>query len=119
MKLRVILLAVTALCSVLLDASGRLMADSAEEITNSIGMKLVLIPKGTFQMGSTSRESGRGAAARQHSVTISSPYWLGIHEVTQAHYETVNPMVVDRSAIGRPPAPAQSSSHRRSMCTTR
>jgi formylglycine-generating enzyme required for sulfatase activity len=33
-------------------------AQSPKEITNSIGMKLVLIPKGTFTMGSPIEEDG-------------------------------------------------------------
>jgi formylglycine-generating enzyme required for sulfatase activity len=47
-----------------------------KEITNSIGMKLVLIPKGTF--------------TRENSlVTISRDYYLGVYEVTQSQYEKV------------------------------
>jgi formylglycine-generating enzyme required for sulfatase activity len=43
--------------------------------TNSIGMEFVLIPAGTFQMGSS--ETDREAAASekpQHRVTISKPF---------------------------------------------
>ena len=36
----------------------QVLAQSPKEITNSIGMKLVLIPKGTFQMGSPIGEEG-------------------------------------------------------------
>ncbi|MFZ4083788.1 MAG: hypothetical protein ACOYKN_21365, partial [Pirellula sp.] len=34
-------------------------AQAPKEITNSIGMKLLLIPKGTFMMGSPETEKGR------------------------------------------------------------
>jgi formylglycine-generating enzyme required for sulfatase activity len=58
-----------------------------KEITNSIGMKLVLIPKGTFTMGSPASELGRYQNEVQHQVSISRDYYLGATEVTQAQYE--------------------------------
>jgi len=48
------------------------------EITNSIGMKLKLIPPGEFLMGSSKNE-----------VRITDPFYLGMYEVTQAEYEKV------------------------------
>lgn len=60
-----------------------------KEITNSIGMKLVLIPKGTFQMGSPESEEGHRKNEVQHDVVISKDYYLGTFEVTQAQYEKV------------------------------
>ncbi|MFM7926364.1 MAG: formylglycine-generating enzyme family protein, partial [Pirellula sp.] len=60
------------------------------EITNSIGMKLVLIPKGTFKMGSPESEEGSNGDETQHEVTISKDYYLGVYEVTQAQYEKVS-----------------------------
>ena len=44
-----------------------------KEITNSIGMKLVLIPAGTFTMGSPMEEVR--SWEKQHEVTISKPYY--------------------------------------------
>jgi formylglycine-generating enzyme required for sulfatase activity len=59
-------------------------------ITNSIGMKLTLIPAGKFLMGSPNTEPGRHAEeGPQHLVTIPRPFYMGIHEVTQAHYQRV------------------------------
>ena len=60
-----------------------------KEITNSIGMKLVLIPKGTFAMGSPPNEVGARDDERQHEVNISLDYYLGAYEVTQAQYKKV------------------------------
>jgi len=60
-----------------------------ETITNSIGMKLVLIPKGTFVMGSPESEEGRQKDETQHEVTISKDYYLGVTEVTQGQYQKV------------------------------
>jgi formylglycine-generating enzyme required for sulfatase activity len=64
-------------------------AQSPKEITNSIGMKLVLIPKGTFQMGSPIDEEGADDDEAQHQVTITKEYYLGVTEVTQGQYEKV------------------------------
>ena len=64
-------------------------AQSPKEIINSIGMKLVLIPKGTFMMGSPESEQDRDDDEKQHKVTISKDYYLGVYEVTQAQYEKV------------------------------
>ncbi len=64
-------------------------AQASKELTNSIGMKLVLIPKGTFQMGSPPSEQGSGDDERQHEVTLTQDYYLGAFEVTQAQYRKV------------------------------
>jgi formylglycine-generating enzyme required for sulfatase activity len=65
----------------------QVLAQSPKEITNSIGMKLVLIPKGTFMMGSPVEV--RIADATEHEVTISKDYYLGVTEVTQGQYKQV------------------------------
>ena len=72
-------------------------------ITNSIEMKLVLIPKGTFMMGSPESEEGRNQDETQHEVTISKDYYLGVYEVTQGQYEKVigkNPSRLQRDIVG-------------------
>jgi formylglycine-generating enzyme required for sulfatase activity len=58
-------------------------------LTNSIDMKLVLIPKGKFMMDSPPDEKGSPEDARRHEVTISRDYHLGMHEVTQAQYKQI------------------------------
>ncbi len=60
-----------------------------KSITNSIGMKLVLIHAGSFTMGSPEEEIGRKSDETQHEVTISKSYYLGVYEVTQEQYEKV------------------------------
>ncbi|MDE0866082.1 MAG: formylglycine-generating enzyme family protein [Rubripirellula sp.] len=50
------------------------------ESTNLIGMKFKLIPAGKFTMGE---------ANNAHEVTLTEPFKMGIHEVTQAQYEQV------------------------------
>ena len=59
------------------------------QITNSLGMKLNLIPPGEFTMGSPESEENRGADETQHQVMITKPFYLSVHEVTQAQYERV------------------------------
>ena len=80
-----------------------LLAQSPKEIANSIGMKLVLIPKGTFMMGSPESEEGRQENESQHEVTISNDYYLGAYEVTQTQYQTVtgnNPSCYQGALVG-------------------
>jgi formylglycine-generating enzyme required for sulfatase activity len=58
-------------------------------------LKLVLIPPGTFRMGSPRDEPGRNRAEQRfdaeelHWVTLTHPFYLGKFEVTQAQYEAV------------------------------
>jgi len=59
------------------------------EITNSIGMKLKLIPPGEFLMGSPKSEKGRYGNEDRHRVRITKPFYLGVYEATQAEYEKV------------------------------
>ena len=73
------------------------------KIFNSIGMELVLIPKGKFTMGSPASEEGRYENETQHEVTISKDYYLGVYEVTQAQYEKVigkNPSHFQGAIVG-------------------
>ncbi|WP_089939315.1 SUMF1/EgtB/PvdO family nonheme iron enzyme, partial [Candidatus Entotheonella palauensis] len=57
-----------------------------EPDTNSIGMEFVLIPEGTFRMGSN---DGANNEKPVHQVTISQPFYLGKYAVTQAQWEAV------------------------------
>lgn len=54
--------------------------------TNTIGMKLKLIPAGNFLMGWMESVDGD---APQHPVTINKPFYMGIHEVTQSQWQAV------------------------------
>ena len=82
-----------------------LMAQTPKEITNSIGMKLKLIPAGTFTMGSPIEEVGADDDEEEHQVTISKSYYLGAFEVTQGQYEEVmgvNPSHFQKRVIKKP-----------------
>ena len=61
-----------------------------EVITNSIGLELIEIPAGTFQMGSSESDSdARGDEKPRHEVRITKAFHMGVYEVTQAQYEQV------------------------------
>jgi formylglycine-generating enzyme required for sulfatase activity len=71
--------------------------------TNSIGMKFVRIEPGEFDMGSTKDQIDQlmrlltmsphpewwTGEQPQHSVKITRPFLLGVHEVTQGQYQAV------------------------------
>lgn len=59
---------------------------AAPTYSNSIGMEFLRIPAGTFMMGGDSGDSVPG-----HKVTITKPFYLGKHEVTQAQWKALNP----------------------------
>jgi formylglycine-generating enzyme required for sulfatase activity len=76
----------------------------AKEVTNSIGMKLVLIPAGKFQMGSPKEEKDRSDDEEQHEVEITRPFYMGVYPVTQQEYEKVmgkNPSGFCRTGGGK------------------
>lgn len=78
------------------------------EYTNSIGMKFRLIPPGEFLMGSTEEEVNLAidaipkdhkspqslttqfrSEAPQHHVILTKPFYYGVTETTQSHFERV------------------------------
>jgi formylglycine-generating enzyme required for sulfatase activity len=71
---------------VVAEALAREDAALKRAITNSIGMKLVLIPHGTFVMGSPKTEEGRNYDEDQHEVTITRPFYMGVCEVTRGQF---------------------------------
>ncbi len=93
--------------------------------TNSIGMKLVLIPPGEFEMGSTQEEIDYLLKAAkelgltqtfidlylsegpQHRVKITQPFYLGMFEITQANYQQVMGTNPSRFKTGDPDLPVE------------
>ena len=74
------------------------------EFTNSIGMKMVLIPPGEFMMGSTEEVKQRflqettakgdevgikyiPGECPEHRVQVSAPFWMSCHEVTRHQFQ--------------------------------
>jgi formylglycine-generating enzyme required for sulfatase activity/serine/threonine protein kinase len=82
-----------------------LVKDWGEEVTNSIGMRLVRIPEGTVIMGSPVAEEGRRPDGEElREVTIATTFYLGVYPVTQAEYETVigtNPSMFSAGGAGK------------------
>lgn len=72
------------------DAGGtdtRQPAAFERQLINSIGMKLMKIPGGEFTMGD---DSGMPRSDEvPHRVRLTTPFWMGATEVTQADYELV------------------------------
>ncbi len=78
---------------------------ATETITNSIGMKLKLIPPGQFVMGSPASEEKREDGEEQHQVRITRGFYMGQTEVTQHQWLSV---MRSRPGATRPP-PKQDS----------
>ncbi len=80
-------------------------------IVNSIGMELVLIPAGTFQMGSPETESERTIdESPQHPIRLTESFYLGTYLVTQQQYHRVmqrNPSRFKASNGGGPTHPVE------------
>ena len=58
--------------------------------TNSLGMTFILLPAGTFTMGSPSSEPGRySVEGPQHQVTLTQSFYMQQTEVTEAQWEAV------------------------------
>jgi formylglycine-generating enzyme required for sulfatase activity len=58
-----------------------------QTITNSIGMRMVLLPPGEFQMGSTKADPNASSEEMpQHLVKLSGSFYLGEAEVTQGQW---------------------------------
>jgi uncharacterized protein (TIGR02996 family) len=68
------------------------------------GIDYVWIPPGSFVMGSPDTELGRRGDERQHAVTLTRGFWLGVYPITQAQWSAVmgsNPSNFARTAAGR------------------
>ena len=79
-----------------------------EVITNSIGMKLALIPAGDFLMGSPDSDMSKSPdEIPQHRVRITRPFYLGVCPVTQAEYERVMGVNPSNFKYAGPTAPVE------------
>ena len=67
------------------DVLGGLQAtepQQAKTLTNGVGMPFVLVPAGSFQMGSPADEPGhRSNEGPVHEVVVSRPFYLGVRPV--------------------------------------
>ncbi|MBI83195.1 MAG: hypothetical protein CMJ81_08370 [Planctomycetaceae bacterium] len=60
-----------------------------DPVVNSLGIVLIPVPAGEFQMGSPASETGHQEDETRHLVQITKPFYLSAHEVTQQQYESV------------------------------
>jgi formylglycine-generating enzyme required for sulfatase activity/tRNA A-37 threonylcarbamoyl transferase component Bud32 len=66
-----------------------ILLPSDKEMTNTIGMRLVLVPPGKFTMGSPKTEDGRNKdEGPHHEVAITQPFYLGAYPVTVRQFRT-------------------------------
>jgi formylglycine-generating enzyme required for sulfatase activity len=66
-------------------SAGENAAGPPKEIVTSIGLKMALIPGGSFVMGSA---SGKDDERPPHEVTLD-PFYVDVHEVTQEAYQSL------------------------------
>ena len=64
-------------------------AETTVTLPGGVPLVLVKIPHGTFLMGSPAAERSRGTDEAQHPVTISTDYYIGKTDVTQAQWQAV------------------------------
>src|ERR1022692_2905535 len=60
-----------------------------KNFTNSIGMKFVWIPPGSFMMGSPKDEQAHGQDETLHKVTLSKGFYMSVYLVTQEQWQAV------------------------------
>jgi len=97
------------------DRMRRLLAEGVQpclpRLCNSIGLQLVMLPPGSFLMGSPEAEEGRCEnELPQKEVAISRGFYIGIHLVTQRQYERVigaNPSYFHSGSKGSPDHPVE------------
>jgi formylglycine-generating enzyme required for sulfatase activity len=71
------------------DPSAPAPKEPPKHFTNSLGMKFVWIPPGTFMMGSPEQEAERDKSEIQHKVTLTSGFYLGMCTVTQEQWQAL------------------------------
>src|SRR5262245_1261137 len=74
----------------LFEALEKQAPEQAKLLSNSIGIKLVLIPAGNFPMGSSELElAHRLNETPQHEIAITQPFYIAVNLITQAQYQHV------------------------------
>jgi serine/threonine protein kinase len=62
---------------------------SLPQYVNSVNLKLVQIPAGTFMMGSGYNEEGRQSDEAPHQIRVESPFWIGTTDITRRQFKAV------------------------------
>lgn len=69
--------------------SSAALLEETVDLGQGVRMDFVLIPRGTFLMGSPDTEPGRNDDEILHKVTISAPFYMGKYPVTQEQWVAV------------------------------
>lgn len=95
--------------SQLFEALQKEVQPQARTLSNSVGIKLVLIPSGTYLMGlPTDHPAARANEMPQHEVILTQPIYMASTPITQDQYEQVmakNPSKFTRASGGGPDNP--------------
>jgi formylglycine-generating enzyme required for sulfatase activity len=67
----------------------RTQNDKPKHFTNSLGMKFVWLPPGTFLMGSRKEEEGRDKLDMQRRVTLTKGFYIAVTTVTQDQWQAL------------------------------
>jgi formylglycine-generating enzyme required for sulfatase activity len=87
-----------AACVLALLMAGRTMAQPASPTgagassRDDVGrghLEFIMVPAGTFQMGSPETEWGSRNDETRHQVTISRPFYLARYEITQGQWAAI------------------------------
>jgi formylglycine-generating enzyme required for sulfatase activity/uncharacterized protein YjbI with pentapeptide repeats len=64
-------------------------ANHIADLNSTVRLEMIWVEPGTFTMGSPESEAFRSINETQHEVTLTTGFYLGKYEVTQAQYEAV------------------------------
>jgi len=87
-KRLLIMISICFLCCFTIPSGGLLFAGEPA-VVNSVGMTFVIIPAGSFMMGSPAGEPGRRDDEIRHRVTLTKDFCLQTTEVTNAQWKAV------------------------------
>ena len=105
MKAVLVLMRFISFLSIFIASNSCVAAEGKIFTSPVMDAKFVLIPAGTFAMGSPDAEPERGDDEIQHQVTISSPFFLQATPVTQGHWKRVmgnNPSYYKKCGVDCP-----------------
>jgi formylglycine-generating enzyme required for sulfatase activity len=98
----------------LFDSLQTTKTEQAKALANSVGIRFVLLPPGTFTMGGSESDYERRVNEQPaHEVVLTQPFYLSTHLVTQAEYQAVlkhNPSRFHIGDGGGPTHPVESVS---------
>ena len=79
---------------------------------------MLWVEPGSFTMGSPTSEPGRGPDENEHNVTLTTGFYLGKYEVTQAQYQAVMSASPSNFSGNNRPVEMVYWSHATNFCTT-